>query len=147
MSTTFDLQTVTNSIAALSISGVTVKDSDEIATTIGLGIAVLCPRPDSFITNLTIVPAELSKQNLDATYTLNYIYYHCKIGGDFIADYSAMLTKIALLIKAFSNDAVLTGALDNGEARINRIGPVQDGSGNTYHGCEISIDIKQFLEV
>jgi len=147
MSASVDLMTVTNSIAALSISGVTVKDADEIPSAIGAAVAILAPRPDNFVTNFAVNHAELSKQNLDVTYTLNYNYYHCAVGGVMFADYAAMLGKLVLIVKAFSDNAVLTGAIDNGSPKINRIGPIQDPAGNTYHGAEISIDITQFLEV
>ncbi len=150
MSTTIDFLTVTNSIAALSVSGVSVKDADEIADSIGLGTAILAPRPDDFITGLTITPAELTKQNLDVSYTLHYQYYHCKIAGGLggmFGVYAAMLAKLALIIKAFANDATLSGAIDNGAPQIGKIGPVVDAAGNTYHGCEISMTVKQFLEV
>jgi hypothetical protein len=147
MSTTFNVVTVANSIESLSISGVTVADVDEITSSIGDGISILVPSPDNFITGLTITAAEVSAQNLDVNYDLNYTYYHCAIGGDLLDVYSAMLAKIALIIKALSQNETLTGAMDNGFPTISHIGPVQDPSGNVYHGCDISIHIMQFLEV
>ena len=147
MSGTLDVTTVTNSIAALSISGVTVKDSDQIAAAIGLGFAVLCPRPDNFITGFSANSVNINKTALDIRYTLNYQYFHCEIGGDLFSDYSPMLAKIALIIKAFSDDGTLTGAIDNGTPRIGSIRPISDPSGNVYHGCDVSIDVLQFLEV
>ena len=151
MSATFDLTTVTNSIAALSITGVTVKDSDEITDSLGMsGTALLVPRPDNFLTGLSIVRGELSGQNLTVRYTLNYQYFHCVIGGGLggiFSVYQGMLTNIGKIIVAFSNDATLTGAIDNGYPNFGRLGPIQDASGNKYHGCEVSIPITQFLEV
>ena len=147
MSATITLTTVTNSIAALSISGVTVLDSDQIPDSIGLNDHVLAPRPDGFLTELEIEPAEMTKQNLDVRYRLHYQYYHCRISGQLFANYSPMLEKLALIVHAFCSDATLTGAMDNGIPRIGTIGPIVDAAGNTYHGCEISIDILQFLEV
>jgi hypothetical protein len=147
MSTTFNAVTVANSIESLSISGVTVADVDEISASIGQGLTILAPRPDDFISNLTITPAEISAQQLDVNYDLNYVYYHCAIGGALIDVYSAMLAKIALIIKAFAQNETLTGAMDNGLPTITHIGPVQDPAGNVYHGCDITIHILQFLEV
>ena len=147
MSATVDFLTVTNSVAALSISGVTVKDADEIASSIGLGFAVLCPRPDNFITGLSVNPVNINKTALDIRYTLNYQYFHCEIGGDLFSDYSALITKLALIIKAFSADDTLSGAVDNGAPRLGSIRPISDPSGNVYHGCDVSIDVLQFLEV
>ena len=147
MSTTVNFTTVTNSIESLSITGVTVADVDEISSAISLGTAVLVPRPDDFITGLTIIPAEISAQNLDLSYDLNYTYYHCPIGARLVDVYSAMIANIALIVKAFAQNETLTGAMDNGLPTISHIGPVQDPAGNVYHGCDISIHVLQFLEV
>jgi hypothetical protein len=147
MSTSITLDTVTNAIAALSITGVTIKDTDELPSALGLETAVLMPKPDNFLTDLRITPAELSKQNLDVRYTLHYQYFHCKIAGQLFANYAPMLDNLVLIIKAFSSDATLSGAMDNGECRIGVIGPIMDAAGNSYHGCELTIDILQFLEV
>lgn len=147
MSTTFDVVTVTNAIESLSISGVTIKDVDTITQSIGLGFAVLMPRPDDFITDISIEPAELTKQNLDVRYTLHYQYFHCAVGNNLFGDFKPLMDKIALIIKAFSNDATLTGSIDGGLPTIDRVGPIMDASGNRYHGAEFSMPILQFLEV
>ena len=147
MSTTINFTTVTDSIAALTITGVTVKDSDQIPQAIGSGYNVLCPRPDNFITGLSITPDEVSKQLLRVRYTLNYQYFHSRIAAKLFDSYAGMLAKLALIIKAFANDTTLSGALDSGAPSIGRLGPTMDAAGNKYHGCELSIQITQFLEV
>jgi hypothetical protein len=147
LSTTIDITTVTNAIAALTITGVLIKDVDEVAASIGLGFGILTPRPDDFITGVSITPAELSKQNLDVRYTLHYHYFHCAIGQDLFADFAPLVTKIGAIIKAFCNDAKLTGSIDGGMPTIGRVGPIMDAAGNKYHGCEFSMPILQFLEV
>ena len=138
--------TVTNSIAALSISGVTVKDSDQItASRLGQS-AILAPRPDRFVTNLTIEPDELSKQKLTVRYTLNYVYYHCPIGSTLnFADYANILTNLSAIIAALLENHNITGAVDTENPAISDIGPVLDPAGNVYHGCVISITIVQFV--
>jgi hypothetical protein len=150
MTTTFDVLTVTNSIAALSITGVTVCDADQIPEALGLEFAVLAPIPDNFITNLVVTRSELTGQNLDVNYDLNYRYYHCAIGGatgGIFSVYPAMVTNLAAIVKAFALDDSLTGAMDNGFPTIGHIGPVADAAGNQYHGCDVTIHILQFLEV
>lgn len=150
MSTTIDFDTVTHAIASLSISGVTIKDTHEMVDSLGLAYAVLCPRPDNFVTNLAITPANINKTALDVNYTLNYEYYHCQVAGGLgglFGDYAPMLDKLALIIQAFSDDASLSGAVDNGECVIGQISIILDAAGNKYHGCDISINILQFLEV
>jgi len=147
LSTTVDLTTVTNAIAALTISGVVIKDSDEMMVSMVSDNGVLMPRPDAFITEVNITPSELSKQNLDVRYTLHYQYFHCAIGQDLFADFAPLLSKIALIIKAFCNDATLAGSIDGGMPTVDVVGPIQDAAGNSYHGAEFSLPILQFLEV
>jgi hypothetical protein len=150
MSSTIDFTTVTHSIASLSISGVTVKDVHELSDALKMTDHLLVPRPDNFITGLTVTPAEVSKQNLDVRYTLHYQYFHCAIGGGMnglFSAYSGLIDKIALIIVAFSKHETLTGAVDNLTLTIDRIGPIPDAAGNAFHGAEMSINILQFLEV
>ena len=47
--------TVSASIAALSISGVTIKDVDEIPDSAAMLCPLIVPRPNDFITNIQAV--------------------------------------------------------------------------------------------
>jgi hypothetical protein len=148
LSATIDFTTVTNSIAALSITGVTVKDIDEIPDAVGLDDHLLCPMPADFVTNIMLVRDELTGQRVRLSYTLTYRYYHCKLQvNNLLANYSSMVNYAAAILLAFSNDVTLTGAVDNMEPTIGQMGPVTDPSGNAYHGFDITLNIMQFLEV
>ena len=151
MSATIDFTTVTNSIAALSITGVTIQDVDEVSDAIGaMGNHILAPRPDNFITDLSVTPAELSQQNLDVRYALHYVYFHSAIGGGMnglFSAYSGLISALAKIIVAFAANETLTGAINNLVMSVEHIGPVPDNAGNMFHGAEISIKILQFLEV
>lgn len=154
MSITVDFLTVTNSIAALTFTGsdgtITVKDTDEIPDTIGLDYRVLAPMPEGFITNVELIRDELTGQKLTLKYTLTYRYYHCLIAGalgGLFSTYAGLITNAAAVLLAFSNDATLTGALDNDMPQISGIGPVSDPAGKGYHGFDVSLRITQFLEV
>jgi hypothetical protein len=148
MTATVNFATVTASIAALSIAGVTIKNTDEIADAIALGTSVLAPRPRDFVTDFNVEVEEFSKQNLNLSYTLHYMYYHCRTGTNALfASYAPMIDKLALIILALCSDVSLSGAMDNGVPHIGTIAAIEDGSGNYYHCCEVSIDIIQFLEV
>jgi hypothetical protein len=150
LSTTVNFTTVTNAIAALSITGVTILNTDQIPDSVGLDFAVLAPMPKDFLTNVTVTRDELSAQLLTLRYTLTYRYYHCKIGGGLgglFSTYQGMLTNAALILKAFSSDKTLTGALDNDTPAITNIGPVSDPANNGFHGFDVTLRIMQFLEV
>jgi hypothetical protein len=148
MSATIDFTTVTNSIAALSISGVTVKDSDELTNALGGMFAMLVPVPDNFITGLRVVTVSSNKVNLDVHYDLHYRYFHCKPGvNSLFSDYQNLLTNLAAITVAFSQNESLSGAIDNGAPTYGPIGTLQDNAGNVYLGCDLTIHVFQFLEV
>lgn len=150
MTATVDFATVANSIAALSITDVTVQDTHEITDTIGLDTHILAPNPAGFISELSISYDELSQQKCRLEYTLNYRYYHCKLAGGLgglFATYSGLVTTAANILLAFASDVTLTGAMNNTTPVISDIGPVTDPAGNGYHGFDVSIHILQFLEV
>lgn len=150
MSATVNFTTVTNAIEALSISGVTILDVDEIPDTMGLDNHVLAPMPAGFISDIELTRDEQSAQWLTLKYTLHYRYYHVRIQGGIgglFAAYSGLITNCAAILLAFGNDATLSGAVDNQEPQITDIGPVSDPAGNAYHGFDISLRITQFLEV
>lgn len=150
MSDTVDFTTVTSSISALSISGVTIQDVSEIPDSLGLDNHILAPIPNEFLTNLEVTRDEFSGQKLVLRYTLNYRYYHFPVegglGGLFSA-YSSLIDNAAAILLAFSSDVTLSGALDNESPIISNIGPVPDPSGKVYHGFDISLQITQLLEV
>lgn len=150
MSTTVNFSTVTNSIEALSITGVTILDIDEIAESVGLDNHILAPIPDNFITGVELTRDEVSAQLLVLRYTLNYRYFHTTIAkgmGGLFDSYTGLITNMAAILLAFSKDETLSGALDNEMPVISNIGPVADPAGNVFHGFDISLRITQLLEV
>ena len=148
MSVTINFVTVAASIANLSIQGVKILDAGSIPTSLGTQVRVLQPRPRRFVTNFRLVPVEQTRQNLNAYYTLNYNYYYAAVGGGLpeFKVYAPMLNDIAAIAVAFAKVGTLSGATDNSTPKIGDIAAIQDNAGNLYHGCEISIDILQFLE-
>ena len=140
------LSTLTNSIAALSVSGVTIKDIDQISSSYQMAAATLAPRPERFVTDFSIAADELSKQKLTARYTLNYVYYHTQIGSvlDF-AEYSDCMTNILAIISALTENHILSGAIDTELPTVNDIGAVSDPAGNLFFGCTISIRVVQLV--
>lgn len=150
LSATVDFDTVTNSIASLSITDVTILDTDQIPDSLGLDSHILAPMPQGFITGVTVTRDELSGQKLRLSYTLTYRYYHSKMAGGLgglFGTYAGMVDKAAAILLAFSSDATLTGALDNDLPTLGEFGPVSDPAGNGYHGFDITLRITQLLEV
>ena len=142
--------TVADSISKLSISGVTVKDVDQIPESAAMITPVLFPDPNGYISNIQVTRDEFTGQWNTLTYTMNYRYIHCPaaggLGGVF-ASYSGLVTKIAAILLAFASDATLAGAIDNDSPTISELGVIEDPAGNQFLGCLFSLNIKQFLEV
>jgi hypothetical protein len=151
MTVTINFATVADSISKLSISGVTVKDLDEITASRLGQAALLAPIPDGFVTNIRFIDDAQTGGGLvrpmRLMYTLNYRYFHCQIGNilNFNAYSSMIINIVAILAALVNNDVNLSGAIQTELPRVSNIGPVLDPDGNAYHGCDISLDVMQFI--
>lgn len=150
MSVSLYLQSITNAIAAISVSGVTVKDSDEIiASWVGTP-NILYPNPndDGFITNFRIQYDSIM-QGADAPmtigYTLNYRFLGTQIGdlATFPAEYANIVAKVAVIVNALiAVPAPYSGRV---ELRIGgvAVGAKADPVGNMYHGADFALNITE----
>lgn len=149
MTISVSLATVADSISKLTISGVTVKDMDEITSSYLAGPATFSPRPDNFVSDLSVTPSSLGSggtKQVDIKYTLNYVYYHCALGSVLnFSMYSAMVTNIAAILVALITNDVVSGAVDLTVTGLSNIGPVVDPAGNAFHGCNISVQITELV--
>jgi hypothetical protein len=142
--------TITNSIAALSISGVTIKDIDEILQTARMICPVLLPQPNDFVTDFEPTFQSFGSNGtpkIDLNYTLHYVYLHCEAGGGLsqLDIYAGLMTKLsAILVALLSNDAV-TGLVDM-KPDIGNIGVIEDPSGNQYWGVMFSLRILEYSQ-
>ena len=148
---TLQIATIPNSVAALSVSGVTILDVDQIPPDGTRVTPVMYPEPLNFVTNFTT-----SRNSFGATgafktieYDLNYTFLFTPIGAgrtglDF---YDDMLTKVGLIVDAvlgLSGDK-LTGAWNFTAQGISDFGPVPDPAGNIYLGCKLIFHVIEEL--
>ena len=146
------IATVADSIAALSVSGVTIKDIDGIPEEVHQrNCPLMFPDPDDFVTSLTVEAmssgAGTSGKN-DVKYTLNYIFLYVPVGsGRYLADNIVGLVNKTVLIlnELIANDAV-TGSVDI-DPKPGKFGLVEDPTGNQFEGVRIAIDVHEFYEV
>lgn len=151
MTIAVNFATVTNSIAALVVSGVTIKDIDEIPDAANMLTPIMFPQPNDFITD--IQPEFVSfgsngTAKINMSYTLNYVFLECEAGSGVsaFAGYSGLITHLmAIMVTMLSNDAI-TGAVDNVPQSITSIGVVQDPAGNEYWGALLSFRILEFVQ-
>ncbi len=148
MAINVQIATVADSISKLSISGVTIKDINELSSSWKSLPNVLYPRPDNFVTDIALTPVELTKSKYDLRYTLNYRFLNIQLGNDAVlfAGYATLIAKIVLIVNAIVTNHNLTGAIDVSFSGITAIGALPDPAGNVYHGADFSIDVLEYLE-
>ena len=154
MSYTVKLADICTGIAALSITGVKIRDITKIPASGNMVTPIMFPMPDdNFITGLTPTPVTYGTgglERMDLDYDLNYVYAHCPIaaalGGPYQAYASLIVNVIKIIVAIMSNDNIRDGT----ELRLKTItkcGPVTDPAGNQFWGCALTFHVKEYLEV
>lgn len=153
MTIKINFSAVVTSIAGLTITGITFLDMDKIPVDASMLGPVFYPRPNEFITD--IQPARVSQGGggialMDLEYTLHYMYLHAPIdaGVNVLAVYQGLITNIALILEKLAgfDNPDPDMAVDLMIESISSVGPVGDPSGNSYHGVEIALRIKEFIQ-
>lgn len=143
--------TVTNSIAALSVSGVRICDVDEIPTTADLDRGpTLYPEPVGFVQSLIVerdstCVASLAKKH--ATYVLRYTFAYHRDGmtRDLPTLYAGAVDKAADVLDALIANDTITGAINITPSISGGFGPVASPDGNLFIGCIINIEVLEFI--
>lgn len=152
MTLTVGIVTIADSISNLSISGVSVKDIDQIPESALSVLPVLFPRPQKWITDISFPIKSLGgdeNRAIDCTYVMNYRYLHAVVGsgGGLLAVYASLIANLILIVKAILSNSSPTGAIDMSIAYITDIGVLTDPAGETqYHGVEFGIRILEFVQ-
>ena len=150
MAVTSAFSTIANSIAALAISDVSIKDVDEIPQSAAMLCPVLLPQPTDFVTDFEPTFQSFGSggtAKIDLNYSLNYVYLHCVAGSGLsqLDIYAGLMRNLsAILVALLSNDAV-TGLVDM-KPDIGNIGVIEDPSGNQYWGVLFSLRILEFAQ-
>jgi len=144
---TLSIITIAGSISALAVTGVDIKDIDEIPDSVDTNdCPMVFPNPDGFVSNFEVERMAMSAgtSNVwDIYYTLTYRFLHSEIGmGLGLFDvYEDMVDKVMDFVdKMLVSDSV-TGAVDLTVDDITTFGPVSDPSGKMFHGCDIAFRI------
>lgn len=140
---------VANSIAALSVSGVTLKDVDEIPEDVtGLG-PIIMPSP-AFVTNFTVDPQSFgggSTAMMDVFYNFNYrlLVFPTGSGRGYLGVYDVLVDKLALFLDAVLAIDTFTGGVGISVDGISNFGVIPDPADNNYFGVEITLRIQEFV--
>jgi len=147
---TIQLVTIADSISKISVSGLTIKDVDQIPTSINQReCPLLIPNPENYVSNALIEVDSFgtgTDRKMTLTYNLNYILIHSMVGGGrvHVMDaYSGMLTKACAFLDAFYALSSLTGAVDFwaelSDPAITSVGELD------FHSIGIQLKIKEFV--
>lgn len=144
--------TVWDSISALSVSNLTIKDIDAVSEAWEVRGATLYPDISNPITINAPVRQSFgvgSSVKRDVSYTMNYRLLYAPVGSERgITDiYSGMFTMIAALFDATINADPLSGTIDI-MPRITSSGTrVLDPSNSQFYGLDISFDVLEYQEL
>lgn len=141
------LVTIADSISNISVSGLTIKDIDQIPQVITQrDCPMLMPDPDNYI-GFSIAPDVLSKTKWTIHYKLNYILVHSVVGAGrttVLDNYSAMITKVMAVIDAVIGLTSLTGAVDWDATAGDPF--ILDWNNTQYNACRIVINAVEFID-
>lgn len=147
----FSSTAIASGIAALSISGVTVKDLTSIPQSGDQTICpILFPSPE-WVSGGNGEPADGATTFGTATTRLwqfnrvyKYIYLHCQVGAGRLADiYSGMSSKADAIMKAFTTLDVSDVDVQN--VSLGEFGALQDPAGKYFHGFTVSVTLRERL--
>lgn len=150
MTITVAFATVADSIAGLTYTGITAKDIDQIPDNAELLCPIFFPQPNDFVMDIQSTFQSFGSNGtakIDLSYTLNYVYLHCKTGGIGAFEANAgLIANIAVIVKAILSNDAITGAVDIVPQTIQSIGVVEDPAGNQFWGALFSFRVLEFSQ-
>jgi hypothetical protein len=152
MTISVSLATVADSISKLSISGVNVKDINEIPEDASKVTPVLYPKPNGFVSAIKFSRATMGgggTAKMDLEYTLTYRYLHAPVGGSLglFSTYQGLITNLCAIVVSIMGNDNITGVVDMQLESVSDIGPLSDPAGSTmYHGVDISLRVLEFTQ-
>jgi hypothetical protein len=150
MTFALNLSNIADAISQISISGVTVKDRDQIAASWVSTPNVLFPNTEGegWVTDFSMDFKAMirgASAPVNVTYTLNYRFLGVQVGdiATFPVSYSALVDKVIAIINAMvAIHAPYDGGVNMEIASVS-IGPRDDPVGNKYFGADIALRIEE----
>ena len=142
---------VADSIAGISISGVTVKSIGAIPPNVQMLTPILFPQPSGFITDIQVENQSFGTNataKIDFSYTLHYVFLFSELGAGLsqLDMYSPLIQKLELVWEAIIGNDSLTGLIDMRLNSVEGLGEVEDPSGNLYWGVLFSLRCLEFAQ-
>ena len=145
------ISTITDAIKNLSVSGLTIKDMDEVPQALtNRDCPVLVPDMDKFVSGFAVTNdtfGSASTQKRTVKYTLTYVLIYAQVGTGrvtVIENYSGMVEKAFLFIDTVLATDSISGAVDHMVGTVGNFGIITWGK-TTFHMCNVSIAIQEFI--
>lgn len=144
------LSSICTAISNLSITGVTIKDVDELAASWQSLPNVLYPNINQpgFVTGFSVEYPTVNRGTdamMDVSYTLNYRFLGTQVGSlsNIGTAYGDALTKMLLIVASIlDNASPYSGQVLMTLGEVS-IGLKEDPAGNMYHGADFALNITE----
>jgi len=143
------LTTITDSIAGLTVTGLLIKDIDEVPNIWDGRAPVIFPEPMDFLTNFEAVPATNgtgTTRAWDVTYTMRYTLLYCNgTDGRGLENMKSAIDLALDFMDAVIGLTTISGCVTIKPGTISTPGMVPDPSGKLFYGCHITVNILEFV--
>ena len=143
-------------ISQLEISGVRVRDMDQIPYTINSrDCPIMLPEPLNFIQSIELIidsfgTPDIAKMTIK--YQLNYTFCFCPVGeGRELAEYGNMVKKVFAILDVFiryqnmSSNTDFDEVVDVAPVGVTEFGPVSSPDGGQFLGCKFQFMVTEFI--
>jgi len=143
---------IATSIAAYSVTGVTIRDLDDFQDEIhdrDSDLPVLMPAPN-FFTAPKIDYKSLgtgASARINVTYVLRYRFFYAEVGDERALNeiFQGFVGKVTEIVDAVIAGDSTADAIDLQVVDISPFGVVSDPVGNQFHGCDFGIQVLEFV--
>lgn len=148
------LASIANAVEALTISGIRVKDIDNIPVSSTVRDVFLFPKPDGWVGGFSVTPQSqgttATGRRVDLRYSLTYNLCVGNIGAgraDVIDFYDTMVADVVRVINAVTDIATLVDGVEISVSDLVSFGAVATPDGVLHPGASIVFDVLEFYEV
>jgi len=143
--------TVADSIADISISGVTVKNTSNIPQSGQLVLPILFPQPSGFVSDIVVENQSVGPNTsaaIDFSYTLHYVFLFQELGSGVsqLDPYQPLLEKLELILEAILENDAVTALVDMRLNGVDGLGQVEGPDGVQYWGALFSLRCLEFAQ-
>ena len=145
---TLQLLTVAETIAAIEVDGLLIRDVDDIPAEVGLRQSLLIPHPN-YVSDFVMERAAYDVL-IDVTYTLNYRLCYQAVGAEramTITVWGGLASMVSQIWDAFLSIGVFN--TDHNEIveviplAPSNMGIVNDPSDRAFYGCDLAFQVKE----